>query len=193
MSLSAGGRSDQVQARRGTPGFLTTHGFKMLMGRDFIPEEGTVGKNEVVVLTNTFWRTRFGADPAILNQQIRVDGKPHTVVGVLAPGVADRLESQLFFPLAFRPEQANHDFHWLLVLGRLKPDVTLAQANADMASVTKQMAELYPRSKRDERKRRASEEQLPRREPDLDALAAARRRWFRAAHRLYQCREPAAR
>ena len=146
VSLSAGGRSDQVQARRGTPGFLTTHGFKMLMGRDFIPEEGTAGKNEVVVLTNTFWRTRFGADPAILNQQIRVDGKPHTVVGVLAPGVADRLESQLFFPLAFRPEQANHDFHWLLVLGRLKPDVTLAQANADMASVTKQMAELYPRS-----------------------------------------------
>jgi putative ABC transport system permease protein len=146
VSLSSSGQSDQVQARRGTPGFITTHGFKLFMGRDFLPEEGTVGRNQVVVITHEFWRTRFGGDPAILNRQIRVDGKPHTVVGVLAPGVPDRLESKLFLPLAFTPEQINHDFHWLLVLGRLKPGVTLAQANADMVAVTKRIAELHPSS-----------------------------------------------
>jgi putative ABC transport system permease protein len=146
VSLSSSGRSDQVQARVGTPGFITTHGFKMQLGRDFVPEEGTVGRDQVVVLSNRFWRARFGGDPAILNREIRLDGKPHTVVGVIAPGVADRLESQLFLPLTFRPEQLNHDFHWLLVLGRLKPGVTIQQANADMADVTKQMAQLYPSS-----------------------------------------------
>ena len=52
VSLSASGQSDQVTARRGTPGFLTTHGFKMFMGRDFLPEEGTVGKDQVVVMTH---------------------------------------------------------------------------------------------------------------------------------------------
>ena len=146
VSLSSSGQSDQVTARRGTPGFLTTHGFKLFMGRDFLPDEGTVGKDQVVVMTHEFWRTRFAADPSILGRQIRVDGKPHAVVGVLAPGVPDRLESKLFLPLAFTPEQLNHDFHWLLVLGRLKPGVTLAQANADMVAVTKRIAEDHPSS-----------------------------------------------
>jgi putative ABC transport system permease protein len=97
VSLSSTGRAEEVQARIGTPGFITTHGFKLLMGRDFLPEEGVVGKDQVVVVTHRFWQTRFGGDPAILNRQVRVDGKPHTVVGVLAPGVANRLENELFF------------------------------------------------------------------------------------------------
>jgi putative ABC transport system permease protein len=146
VSLSDSGRSDQVRARRGTPGFMTTHGFKMFLGRDFVPEEGTVGKQQLAIITHEFWRTRFGSDPTLVGRQIRVDGKPHTVVGVLAPGVADRLESQLFLPLAFTPEQINHDFHWLLVLGRLKPGVTLQQANADMVAVAKSIADEYPSS-----------------------------------------------
>jgi predicted permease len=146
VSLSSGERPEEVPARIGTPGFITTHGFKLVLGRDFLPEEGVVGKERVMILTHQFWQTRFGGDPSILNRQIRVDGEPHSVVGVIAPGVADRLESRVFLPLAFKPEQINHDFHWLLVLGRLKPGVTLAQANADMESATKEMARLYPKS-----------------------------------------------
>ena len=146
VSLSSGGRPEQVQARIVTPGFLTAHGFKIHVGRDFIPDEGIPGKDQAIVITHQFWQTRFGGDDAILTRQVRVDGKPHTVVGVLAPGVADRLESRLFVPLAFTPDQINHDFHWLSVLGRLKPGVTLEQANADMANVTKRLAEMYPSS-----------------------------------------------
>ena len=59
-------------------------------------------------------------------------------MGVLAAGQPDRLENQLFVPLAFKPEQINHDFHFVLVMGRLKPGVTIQQANADMDSVTRQ-------------------------------------------------------
>ncbi|HEX2342766.1 MAG TPA: ABC transporter permease [Vicinamibacterales bacterium] len=143
---SSSGSPELVPARVATPGFLTAHGFRMSLGRDFLPEEGVVGKDQAVIVTHQFWRSRFGGDPDIVNRQVRVDGKPHTLVGVLAPGTADRLESQLFMPLAFTPEQLNHDFHWLLVLGRLKPGVTLAQANADMADVTKRMAEDFPKS-----------------------------------------------
>jgi len=146
MSLSSDGQLDQVPARTGTPGFLTIHGFKLLMGRDFLPEEGTVGKDQVVILQHRFWQTRFGGDTGILNHQIRLDGKPYTVVGVLAPGTADRWTEKLFVPLAFEPEQINHDFHWLLIMGRLKRGVTLAQANADMIGVTKQIAKEFPAS-----------------------------------------------
>jgi putative ABC transport system permease protein len=146
VSLSSSGSPELVQARIATPGFLTAHGFKVSLGRDFLPEEGVVGKDQAIILTHQFWRSRFGGDADIVNRQVRIDGKPHMVVGVLAPGVADRLESRLFLPLAFTPEQLNHDFHWLLVLGRLKPGVTLAQANADMADVARRIADDFPKS-----------------------------------------------
>ena len=81
-----------------------------------------------------------------MGKQVRVDGAPHTVVGVLATGPADRVSQELYKPLSFKPEQINHDFHWMLVMGRLKPGVSLAQANANMDQVTAHMAELNPQS-----------------------------------------------
>jgi putative ABC transport system permease protein len=142
-----GQRPEQVQARLGTPGFITIHGFKMMLGRDFLPEEGVPGKDQSIVLTNRFWRTRFDSDASIIGKSVRVDGKLHTVVGVLAPGNADRLESAMILPLAFTPDQLNHDFHWLLVIGRLKENVTIAQADAEMKGIAKQIAREFPKSK----------------------------------------------
>jgi predicted permease len=63
---------------------------------------------------------------------------------VLAPGIGDRFDFELAAPLAFRPEQINHDYHWLLTMGRMKPGVTLQQAQADMDSVTAHIAATYP-------------------------------------------------
>jgi putative ABC transport system permease protein len=118
----------------------------MLLGRDFTREEGTAGKDQVVILTYQLWKERFGGDRDIVGHPIRLDGKPYTVVGVIAPGPADRVQNRLYLPLAFKPEQINHDFHYLLVLGRLKAGVTLTQANANMDSVTKHIAEVNPKS-----------------------------------------------
>jgi putative ABC transport system permease protein len=146
VSLSSEGQPEQVQAQITTPGFLRTIGAPFEMGRDFLPEEGVVGRDQSVILTNRFWRDRFAGDRSILNRAIRLDGKQYTVVGVLAPGATDRLQNKLYLPLAFAPDQINHDFHWLLVLGRLKPGVTLAQANADMVNVSKRIAEAFPAS-----------------------------------------------
>jgi len=146
VSLSTDGTPEQVVAQLTTPGLVSMMGHRFLLGRDFLPEEGEVGKDKVVLLTHRLWQRRFGGDRGIVGRQVRVDGTPHTVVGVLAPGPADRVEQEIYVPLAFRPEQINHDFHWLLVMGRLKPGVTLAQANANMEQVTAHLAELNPRS-----------------------------------------------
>jgi predicted permease len=105
-----------------------------------------MGKEFEVILTHKLWKNRFGADSNIVGQKIRLDGLEYTVVGVLTAGATDRVQSELYVPLAFRPEQLNHDYHWLLVMARLKPGVTLAQANADMDSVTRHIAEIYPKS-----------------------------------------------
>jgi putative ABC transport system permease protein len=146
MSLSTSSHPETVNAQRCTPGFLGVLGQPFLMGRDFRPEEGQLGKEHEVILTYKLWKTRFGSDAQILGKQVRMDAEQYTVVGVLAPGATDRVQSELYIPLAFRPNQINHEFHWILVMARLKPGVTVAQANADMASVTKHIAEQFPKS-----------------------------------------------
>ena len=144
FSLSTGDHPEQIRARIVSPGSFDMVGEPLKLGRDFLPEEGQVGRDHVVVMTHKLWVERFGSDPKIIGQRIRMNGETYTVVGVLAAGQPDRLESHLFVPLAFKPDQINHDFHWLLVMGRLKPGVTLQQANADMDSVTRHIAEIYP-------------------------------------------------
>jgi len=146
VNLATGERPEQVQASSTTPGWIGTIGFTMLLGRDFTPEEGIPGKDQVVILSHKLWQERFGGDRNLVGQTIRLDGQPYTVVRVIAPGPADRVQNKLYVPLAFKPEQINHDFHYLLVMGRLKPGVTLAQANADMTVVTKHIAEANPAS-----------------------------------------------
>ena len=144
FSLASGGQPEQIRARIVSPGSFDMIGEPLKLGRDFLPEEGQVGRDHVVVMTHKLWVERFGSDPKIIGEKIRMNGETYTVVGVLAAGQPDRLESHLFVPLAFKPDQINHDFHWLLVMGRLKPGVTLQQANADMDSVTRHIAEIYP-------------------------------------------------
>src|SRR6202047_946001 len=146
MSLTTSGPPEQGQGEPCTPGFLQVLGQPLLLGRDFGPAEGEVGKEFEVILTYRLWKNRFGGDRNIVGQQIRLDAQQYTVVGVLAPGATDRVQSELYIPLAFKPEQLNHEFHWLLVMARLKPGVTITQANADMESVTHHIAEVYPKS-----------------------------------------------
>jgi putative ABC transport system permease protein len=146
MSLSNSNHPETVNAQRCTPGFLGVLGQPLLMGRDFLAEEGELGKEHELILTYKLWKNRFGSDREILGKQVRMDGEQYTVVGVLAPGATDRVQSELYIPLAFRPNQINHEFHWILVMARLKPGVTVTQANADLASVTKHIAEEFPKS-----------------------------------------------
>jgi putative ABC transport system permease protein len=146
FNLSVDGRPQAVQARVMTPGFFGMQGIPFSQGRDFLAEEGEQGKEHVVIVTNRLWRERFGSDPHILGRQVRMDGTLYTVVGVLAAGMPDRYEALLFVPMALRPDQITHERHWMVVMGRLKPDVTLAQASADMNRVARNVAEAYPKS-----------------------------------------------
>ncbi len=149
VSLAIGNdRPEQISAAPITPGWITNFGLLLQMGRDFLPEEGEVGKDDRVILSHKLWQERFDGDPRIVGRQLRIDGRPHTVVGVLRAGPADRIQHRLWLPLAFRPEQINHDFHWLTVMGRLKPGVTLAQANAEMNQIMGRIAEAHPASKK---------------------------------------------
>jgi putative ABC transport system permease protein len=145
FNLATKDQPEYVDGEFTSPGMYRMEGVKFLHGRDFLPEEGTLGREHEVILMNKLWK-RLGSDSNIVGKTIRIDGTPYTVVGVLAPGVTDRLNQDLVVPLAFKPEQLNHDFHWLLAMGRMKPGVTLKQAQANMDAVTANIAKAYPKS-----------------------------------------------
>jgi putative ABC transport system permease protein len=138
---------EQVPAGQGTPGEFSGTGTRLMMGRDFLPSEDQPGKDHVVIIANRLWKRRFGADPKIIGQTIRMNSEPYTVVGVLPPGQQDRMPTQIAVPLTLKPELMNRDFHWLMVVGRLKDGVSIQQAQADMDAVTRHIGEIYPQDK----------------------------------------------
>lgn len=145
FNVSTQDQPERVNGRLASPGWFDMQGIPFMMGRDFLPEEGLAGKDHAVILTYKLWN-RLGANRGIIGQPLRVNGSLYTVVGVLSPGLPDRLGPELTVPLAFTPEQNNHDYHWILTMGRLKPGVTIQQAQADMDAVTANIAARYPTS-----------------------------------------------
>ena len=195
VNLATADRPEQVDAVRATPGFYSMMGVPFVLGRDFRPEEGQPGSDQVVVLRYRLWDERFGKDPNIVGRDDpdrRQAAHRRRRSGSAASEY--REPPQLLIPLAFTPDQINHDFHWLLVMGRLKPGVSLAQANANMtvggAADRRTLSEVEHGV---ERERRAAEEQLPAARDADRAVAAPRHRRLRAADCLRQRRQPAAR
>ena len=147
FNLSSGERPEVVEGSYLTPGFLDQLiGDKPFLGRYVLPEEAQPGKNHVIVITHKLWQGYFNGDPNILDKKVHLNGELYTVIGVQPPGQPDRLGRQLVVPMAFTAEQINHDFHWLVVLGRLKPGVTIAQANTELDAIARRIAEAHPKS-----------------------------------------------
>jgi putative ABC transport system permease protein len=148
VNVAGADRPEQVRAQAATPGLpaMMCQGHPPAMGRMFLEEEGTPGRDQVVILSHNFWQERFGGDPNVLSQTLRIDGKIFTVVGVLGKAPCDHLRWRLWIPRAFSPDQINRDFRNLLVMGRLKPGVSIDQANADMKNVTDGLAREFPKS-----------------------------------------------
>jgi len=143
FNIATADQPEQLPGRLTSPGWFHLQGIPFAMGRDFLPEEGIPGRDHVIILTHKLWN-RLGADRNVVGHSMRINSVPYTVVGVLSPGLPDRMGADLTAPLAFTPTQINHDYHWLVAMARLKPGVTIRQAQADMDTVTAHIAAAYP-------------------------------------------------
>lgn len=124
---------EEISGMAMTPGQYTRGlGLRMALGRDFLPSEGTPGNDHEVIITHKLWQERYRADPAIIGKTIMVNDQPHNIVGVVAAGMGDRIPMQFIVPAAFRPEGHNTG-QWGGAMGRLKPGVNLAQAQAELS------------------------------------------------------------
>lgn len=146
FNIATDDRPQQVPASRRTPGFFTMEGLPLLLGRDFLPDEGEPGRDHVVILSHRFWSTHFHSNRDLIGKDIRMNGEPYTVVGVLPPGTHDRFNSQVWVPLSFTSEQIAREPMSMSVMARLKDGVTIDQAQAEMSGIAAQLNNEFPKS-----------------------------------------------
>ena len=142
--VGGGADPERVRASIASANFFATLGVKPYRGRVFLPEEET-GTSDVTVISYGLWQRRFAGDAKIIGQPIVIDGKPHTVVGIMPPALDRTMDVQIWRPIPFNTgETSVRRFHFLRLVGRLKPGVTLAQAQRHMDDIARSLAATYP-------------------------------------------------
>jgi len=135
---------EQVQGVSATAGFFSTLGIHAMLGRTFVPGEDEATAGRVVVLSETWWRNSLGADPNILGRQLKLNGTPCTVVGIVASSFHfPRQQYELWTNLNVIPPKRRGPFG-MRGIARLKPGVTLAQAQADTNAVAHRIEQQNP-------------------------------------------------
>jgi predicted permease len=146
VNLSEGDAPERVNAVGATSTLFDALGVTPRLGRTFTEAETLPNADPVVVLSSELWERKFAADPTIIGRAIEVDGARRTVVGVMPPGfdVHDS-RAELWAPLPLDPaNRQNRGSHYLYLVGRLAPDVTLAQARAELENLLIRWRELNP-------------------------------------------------
>ncbi|HET7240771.1 MAG TPA: ABC transporter permease, partial [Gemmatimonadales bacterium] len=152
-NLTGDGEPERVDLTTVTANFFPLLGVKPMLGRTFTPEEEVAGGAHVVVLSHRLWLRRYGGDPGLVGRTIGVDGVAHQVVGILPPGFrldlpAERFlvtDAEVYAPIQFDYKQAPpRNYTFFTVFGRIKPGVTLAQAQAEMDGIAAQFRKEFP-------------------------------------------------
>ena len=146
FNLATEDTPERVSGEYATADYFATFGVPPIAGRVFTAEEDKPGHGQVVVISERLWRGHFHADRAIVGQVLRINGMPYTVVGVM-PRTFDPLlsNSDLWTPAAFGSTQlADHDNHYLSVMGRLNPGVSLAQAQSELNVIAQRLQQQFP-------------------------------------------------
>ncbi len=146
-NLSEGTEPERVSGVRVSAGYFDVLGVKPVLGRAFIPEEETLGKDREVVLSYGLWQRRYGADPGIVGKTIRMDGESYTVVGVMPREFRFQFWSdlrQLWVPAGYTEGDKGRGSHSFVAIARLKPGVTVAQARAEMDTIGRALQQQYP-------------------------------------------------
>ena len=152
--LNFGGKTNEFLYSRVTGNYFSSLGVKPALGRLFLPTEGEAGgKDPYVVLGYSFWQKRFGGDPGIVGKQALIDGREATIIGVAQKGFQGTefaLDFDGYLPLNMMPEEdaatawSDRASRALAVMARLKPGVSLRQAQSSVDVVAQRLAESYP-------------------------------------------------
>jgi MacB-like periplasmic core domain len=152
FTYTGGDEPQTMPGMRVSSGFFESFGMDALHGRTFTPDEYTAGRNLVAVLSHGTWTERFGADRGIVGRVMRLNGQPHTIVGVMPPAFAPRLLSTFAERGVWTPkvwaefEQRLRGARFYNAVAKLKPGVTIEQAQSELDGIAQRLAQAYPRT-----------------------------------------------
>jgi hypothetical protein len=141
-TLVVDGRPERVAAGVVTANFFDVLGIRPALGRTFTADEDTPARRDAVLLGDALWRGRFAADPNVVGRTVRLNERVRTIVGVMPRGLKHPYQSDLWVPLGYREDPANGA--GIYVPARLKPGVTLAQANEEMDAMAARLWQAHP-------------------------------------------------
>jgi putative ABC transport system permease protein len=150
FSLTDGAEPERASGIRVTTDILPLLGVRPLRGRDFLPEEARPEKAQVALIGYGLWQRRYGGDPGVIGQVMTLDNKPYTIIGVLPdwlkhPGLPiPATGAEIWIPFVPLPNEQNRSFANIRLVARMKPGVTLSQAEADMQVVAEGLEQQYP-------------------------------------------------
>jgi putative ABC transport system permease protein len=151
LNLTGRGEPFQVDTSDVTPGLLDTMRVKPLAGRSFLPGDGEKGAAPVVLLSENLWRDRFGAGPQVIGTSVQLDMRAFTVIGIMPASFRYPFLSsheEIWIPLQqdplFGPWMDKPSLHWMGVTARLKPGVSIANAQAEMDAISARLSKKYP-------------------------------------------------
>src|SRR3954470_8156498 len=129
FTLTGGGDAERIVAAEVSSALFPLLGVNPSLGRTFNPDEEKMGRDQVVVVSDAFWKRRTGGDPSFVGKTITLDDKVYTVVGIMPAGFQFPRKFEIWKPLALDPEQERHgeQFRLIQLIGRLKPGVSQEQ------------------------------------------------------------------
>ena len=150
FTVTGSGEAERISAAWISPGLFRTLGVAPQLGREFLPEESEPGGERVLILSHEVWQSRFNGDPGIIGSAITVEGAPQTVVGVMSAGFEFVVEVDAWAPMVEGEVFASaRQFHNWLLVGRLREDVSVLDAQAEASVIMQRLAEAYPASNQD--------------------------------------------
>ena len=155
LNLTGTGEPVQLAALRVSANLFSLVGAAPMLGRTFVLEDDKEGAARVVVLSHATWKNRFGSDSRIIGQPLTINNQSHTVVGVMPPnfqfpvgfGYMGKVLNEpidLYVPIAAPSEEAARGHYSFFAIGRLKPGVTINQAQAEMTNIEGRLEQQYP-------------------------------------------------
>jgi putative ABC transport system permease protein len=145
-TLSGIGEPEPIRVQNATPNFFHLLGVKPILGRMFLAEE-MHDKSQAVLISSSFWKTHFNNDPNVLGRAFNIEGVVSTVVGVMPAGFAPFYGGKIDLWQPINAESSRYSArndHWLMPVARLKPGVTLAQAQVEMDVIARRLEQAFP-------------------------------------------------